>query len=76
MIQNELTKQKETRGLKRMYIWLPGERNSYGVWDGHVHTPIFKVDNQHGPTEQHRQVCTMLCDGLEGRGQWIEGYAW
>ena len=21
-----------------------------GVWDGHVHTVIFKIDNQQGPT--------------------------
>ena len=21
-----------------------------GVWDGHVHTAIFKMDNQQGPT--------------------------
>ena len=25
-------------------------RNSLGVWDGHVHTAIFKMDNQQGPT--------------------------
>ena len=26
------------------------ERDSYGVLDGHVHTAIFKMDNQQGPT--------------------------
>ena len=25
-------------------------RNSLGVWDGHIHTTIFKMDNQQGPT--------------------------
>ena len=25
-------------------------RDSYGVWDGLVHTAIFKMDNQKGPT--------------------------
>ena len=25
-------------------------RDSWGVWDGHVHTAIFKMDNQQGPT--------------------------
>ena len=25
-------------------------RDSLGVWDGHVHTTIFKIDNQQGPT--------------------------
>ena len=27
-----------------------GGRNRLGVCDGHVHTPIFKMDNQQGPT--------------------------
>ena len=31
----------------RLTDWFPGE--SYGVWDGHVHTAIFKTDNQCGP---------------------------
>ena len=30
-------------------------RNSQGVWDGHVDTAIFKMDNQQGPTVQHRE---------------------
>ena len=27
-----------------------GGRDSERVWDGHVHTAIFKTDNQQGPT--------------------------
>ena len=34
-----------------------GERDSQGVWDGHVHTIIFRMDNQKGP-------------GWDGRGVW------
>ena len=26
------------------------------VWDAHVHTAIFKIDNQQGPTVQHRNL--------------------
>ena len=26
------------------------EGDSKGVWDGHVHTAVFKMDNQQGPT--------------------------
>ena len=26
------------------------ERDSQGVWDGHVHTDVFKMDNQQRPT--------------------------
>ena len=38
--------------------------------DGHVHTAIFKTDNQQGPTVQHRALCSVLCGGLDGRGVW------
>ena len=31
-----------------------GERDRWGAWEGHVHTAIFKMDNQQGPTAQHR----------------------
>ena len=27
-----------------------GGRDREGVWDGQVHTAIFKIDNQQGPT--------------------------
>ena len=53
---NELKKKKEkTRKdsqIERMNLRLPGERmggrDSWGVWDGHVHTTTFKMDNQQG----------------------------
>ena len=25
-------------------------KGSWGVWGGHVHTAVFKMDNQQGPT--------------------------
>ena len=28
-------------------------RDSQGVWDGHVHTAIFKINNQQGPRIAH-----------------------
>ena len=37
-----------------MNLWLLGDRmggrDSEGVWDGHVHSAIFKMDNCQGPT--------------------------
>ena len=33
----------------KMNLWLPGGRNSKGVWEGHVHTAIFKTDNKQRP---------------------------
>ena len=46
---NLLTKHKETHRLrekKKKTFWLPGGWESQGVWDGDVHTDIFKMDNQ------------------------------
>ena len=45
-------------------------RDSQGVWDGHGHTAVFKMDNQQGPTAQHRELCSVLCGSLDGRGVW------
>ena len=41
-----------------------------GSWDRHVHTAIFKMGNQQGPTVQHRELGSMLCGSLEGRRVW------
>ena len=29
---------------------------------------VFKMNNQHGPTVEHREFCSVLCDSLEGSG--------
>ena len=44
---NLLTKQKETH-RQRMNLWLLGGRDSLGVWDRHVYTVRFKMNNQQG----------------------------
>ena len=36
----------------------------------HVHTAVFKMNNPQGPTLQHRELCSMLCGSLDGRGVW------
>jgi len=37
-----------------MNLWLPegnsGGMDTLGIWDGYVHTAIFKINNQQGPT--------------------------
>ena len=56
-----------------------GGRDSYGVWGGHVHTAVFKMDNQRGPTARHRELCSVLCGSLDGRGawgEWMHVYVW
>ena len=55
MIQmNLLTKQKQTHRLrKRIYGYQGGRvgwRDRLGVWDWHIHTTIYKIDKQQGPT--------------------------
>ena len=31
-----------------------------------LHTAVFKMDNQQGPTAQHRELCSVLCGSLDG----------
>ena len=31
---------------------------------------MFKMDNQQGPAVQHRELCSVLCGSLGGRGAW------
>ena len=47
-----------------------GGRDSCRVWDGHVHPAMSKMDNQQGPPVHHRELCSMLCGSLDGRGVW------
>ena len=45
-------------------------RDSQGVWDGHGHTAVFRMETQQGPAVQHRELCSMSCGSLDGRGVW------
>ena len=54
-------------------------RNSLGVWNGHVHTAVFKTDNQQRPPAEHRDLFSVSCGSLGGRGigeEWIHVYVW
>ena len=37
------------------------------VWDLYVHSAIFKLDNQHEPTVQYMELCSILYGSLVGR---------
>ena len=37
-----------------------------GVWDGQVHTALFKMDSQQGPTVQNRELCSEESLGENG----------
>ena len=47
-----------------------GGRDSQGVWDGHGHTAVFNMENQQGPAVQLRELCSVSCGSLAGRGVW------
>ena len=36
-----------------MNLWLPGRRESVGLWESRVYTAVFRIDNQRGPVVQH-----------------------
>ena len=42
------------------------EMEKLGDWDWHIHTAIYKIDNQWEPTVQHRELCFILGNGLNG----------
>ena len=45
---NEVTKQKPAHRL--MLVWETGwEEGTVRVWDGHVHTAVFRIGSQQGP---------------------------
>ena len=74
MIQiNFFTRQKETE------LMVAGGRNSQGVWDGHVHTAKFKMDNQQGPIVQQIELaqCSMAALKEVGvEGEWMHECVW
>ena len=51
-------------------------KGQLGLWQGHVHTAILKMDNQQKPIVQHMELCSMLCASLDGpqRGLGENGY--
>ena len=70
------TKQKQTHRLRERTM-VAGEvgwggmvegRDSWGVWDGHVHTAVCKINSQQGPTVFHGEPCSMFMwqPGWEG----------
>ena len=48
---------------------MDGGKDRQGVWDGHVHTAIFKTDSQQGSTVLHRDLCL----GISLPAAWVGG---
>ena len=68
---NLVTKQKQAHRLREQIYGYQGRRvggrDRLEVWDSHVHTAIFKIDNQQVPTVLHRELCSILCNKLNGK---------
>ena len=52
--------EKKTYG----YQGIKGEGDKFGDCDRHIHTTIYKIDNQCGCIVQHRDLCLILCNEL------------
>ena len=48
MMQMNLQNRKRLRDLENKLI-VPRGRDSSGLWEGHVHSAVFEMDNQQGP---------------------------
>ena len=48
-----------------VYRWF-----SHDKTDGHVHTAIFKMDNEQGPTSENMELCSVLYSSLDRRKVW------
>ena len=63
------------RQMQRTDVWTWG---AWGGWDEldqirHKYTTICKIDSQWEPAVQHRELSSVLCDGLVGwDGEWRE----
>ena len=63
---NLFTKLKQNHGQKTN-LWLPkekGEGDKLGVWNQQIHTTIYKIDKQQGPTVWHRELYSISCNKL------------
>ena len=54
--------------------WKDGSKGWLESWDGHVYIARFKMNNQKGPTVQHRELCLISRGSLDGRGVGENGY--
>ena len=44
-----------------------------------MHSAVFKMDNQQGPTVEHRELCPMSRGSLDGTGlggEWLHRNVW
>ena len=69
MVEADFNTERDSQTYK-MNLRLPGGKDSQVLWEGHVHTTVFRMDDQQGPTVQHMELRSMFCASLDGRGVW------
>ena len=39
-------------------------KDKLGNWNKHIHTTVYKIDDQQGSTKQHRKIYSIFCTKL------------
>ena len=56
---------------RRRNLWLQGKKGwgerELGSLGSHVHSVMFQMNNQQGPSVQHRELCLALYNNLNGK---------
>ena len=75
---NELTKKRLTDLENELMVarQKSGRSDSYGVWDGHVHTAVFNNKDLLYSTGNSAQCYMAAWMGGEFGGGWIHAHAW
>ena len=61
---NLFPKHKESHWQKKKSIVTEGEGWVGGGWDLHLHTTVYKIVNQQGPTVYHRELYAMKFNNI------------
>ena len=57
----------EATGQRQGEVWGRGKK---GVWDGHAHAAVFRMDNHAGPPAERRERRSVLCNNPVGKEIW------
>ena len=53
---------KQTYGYQRRKAGVEGDK--LGIWNQHMHTTVYKISKQQGPTVEHRELYIISCNNL------------
>ena len=61
--RDRLTDTEDRRVVTKRGTWVVG-RDKSADWDERTHTTVRGIDNQQGPTVEHREPYSVFCDKL------------